>query len=457
MSSRAYRSTRVNDVDWERIARGKEGLGVTVGIDVGKRSLWAVCRWPDSRFERPWRVDNPVEIPALLGLLQRMGVGRKLVVAMESSGTYGDALRQALGDAKIEVQRVSNKASHDYAEVFDGVPSQHDGKDAAVVAELAAMGKSRPWEYQPASDWEQELTYWVERMVCHRQILTTWQGRLEGLIARHWPEATGVLKLSSVTLLRVLERYGDPRAFASDPEAPKLLAKWGGSFLTPEKSQRLGACAGSSVGVRVGNWQRRQIQEYAQQALGARKEVDGAKRRLRVLAKSNAVIRAQGQAVGVGTACVLWTEVGDPRLYGAAGAYRKAMGLNLVERSSGEYKGRLRISKRGSSRVRQWLYFAALRQIQKAGVRPWYEAKKAQDKDDARRAVVAVMRKLAVALYHVGINNEEFQPRRLFGRLGGLSGSGTGTRTETKKEGQGKAISGGGGREGGRGRRDIKA
>jgi hypothetical protein len=30
---------------------------------------------------------------------------------------------------------------------------------------------------------------------------------------------------------------------------------------------------------------------------------------------------------------------------------------------------------------------------------------------------VAVMRKLAVALYHVGIDNQEFKPRRLFGRI----------------------------------------
>lgn len=31
--------------------------------------------------------------------------------------------------------------------------------------------------------------------------------------------------------------------------------------------------------------------------------------------------------------------------------------------------------------------------------------------------MVAVMRKLAVALYHVGVRGEEFQPRRLFGRI----------------------------------------
>jgi hypothetical protein len=95
------------------------------------------------------------------------------------------------------------------------------------------------------------------------------------------------------------------------------------------------------------------------------------------------------------------------------------MGLNLVERSSGDYKGRMRISKRGSARTRQWLFFAALRLIQKCGVRPWYEAKKARNEADARRVLVAVMRKLAVALYHVGVRKEEFQPRRLFGRICG--------------------------------------
>jgi transposase len=94
------------------------------------------------------------------------------------------------------------------------------------------------------------------------------------------------------------------------------------------------------------------------------------------------------------------------------------MGLNLVERSSGTYQGRLRISKRGSARARHWLYFAALRLVQQCGVRPWYEAKKARDEADGRRVLVAVMRKLAVALYHVGVHGEAFQPRRLFGRIG---------------------------------------
>jgi transposase len=417
MISRAYRATRVNDVDWDRLVRGNEGVGITLGIDVGKRDLWPVCRWDTGRFERPWRVKNPEEIPTLMALVRQMSKDRTLVVAMESSGTYTDALRQALFDAKVAVLRVSNKASHDYAEIFDGVPSQHDGKDAAVVAELAGLGKAQPWEYQAPSEWDQELNYWVEWMVAQRRILTGWQGRLEALVARHWPEATRQLKLTSVTLLRALEHYGDPKSLAADPDVAEQLCRWGGVFLAPEKAERLVQEARSSVGVRVGEWQRRQIKEYAREALFARQQIKGAERRLRELAVGNKVLEAQGNAVGTATACVLWTCVGDPRNYHAAAAYRKAMGLNLKERSSGAYQGQLRITKRGSARVRQWLYFAALRLVQHSQVRPWYEAKKARNEDAARKVVVAVMRKLALGLYHVGVKGEEFQPRRLFARI----------------------------------------
>jgi transposase len=418
MSSKAYRATRVNEVNWEQIARGKEGLGVTVGIDVGKFDLWVICRWADGRFERPWRVKNPWEIPTLVGVLKQVKADRKLVVALEPSGTYGEALRQALGDTGIEVRRVGTKASHDYAEVFDGVPSQHDGKDAAVIAELAALGKAKLWAYQTADSWEEELAYWVEEMVAQRQMLMPWQGRLEGLLARHWPEASQVLKLSSGTLLRILKRYGSPQALAEDADAATQLARWGRSLLSPAKIEELLTGARSSVGVRPGPWQQRQIQEYAERALAARQQANRAQRRLRQLAAGHPVLQAQGKVVGVPTACVLWVSTGDPRDFDSAGAYRKAMGLNLAERSSGTYQGRLRISKRGSARTRQWLYFAAMRLVQKCGVRPWYEAKKARDEGDARRVLVAVMRKLAVALYHVGVRDEEFQPRRLFGRIG---------------------------------------
>src|SRR5262245_3461021 len=103
--------------------RGREGQPFTVGIDVGKYELRAVLRWPDGQFERPWKVANPGAIGALVGLLRPLAQERPVCVALEPSGVYGDPLRQALADARVSVHRVSPKAAHDYAEVFDGGPS----------------------------------------------------------------------------------------------------------------------------------------------------------------------------------------------------------------------------------------------------------------------------------------------------------------------------------------------
>jgi hypothetical protein len=429
MRSRAYGSIDVNDVDWEKLSDGREGQDLVIGVDGGKYRALVVGRWPDRTFERPWRVSNPDQVPELVGLLTRLAQGRRLVVALEPSGTYGDALRQALADARLSVQRISPKAAHDYAEVFDGVPSQHDGKDAAIVAELAAIGKGKNWTYEPPSAWEQELRYWVERLAWHQRLGVMGLGIVEGMLGRHWPEAARVLKVSSGTLLRVLARYGGPAGLAADDRAAARVARWGGRYLSADKVRELLACARATVGVRQGEWDRRRLQEQAERTHSARLEVARCKRQLQRLAQGHTVLEAQGRVVGMATACVLWVCIGDPRQYHCAEAYRKAMGLNLVERSSGIYQGKLKISKRGHPQARQWLYLASLRLVKKAGVQRWYEAKKARDGHEARRALVAVMRKLALALYHIGSEGTRWDARRLFRRLVGKT---AGKRAEAK-------------------------
>jgi transposase len=160
------------------------------------------------------------------------------------------------------------------------------------------------------------------------------------------------------------------------------------------------------------------LREHAERTRAARREVARCKRQLKALAHGHAVLEAQGQVLGVATACELWASVVDPHDYSCGRAYRKAMGLNLTERSSGTYQGKLKISKHGNPRARPWLYLATLRQVKHAGVQRWYQAKKVRDGQGARCVLVAMMRKLALALYHVGARGAKIDPRRLFGGRG---------------------------------------
>jgi transposase len=148
--------------------------------------------------------------------------------------------------------------------------------------------------------------------------------------------------------------------------------------------------------------------------LSAKREVEKAAKTLKHLARDHATIARQAAVIGWATACVLWVYVGDPANYHCAEAYRKAMGLNLKERSSGRYQGQLKITKRGPGAVRRWMYFAAMRVIQLPEVVEWYAVKKGQRQKGGTRALVAVMRKLALGLYALGVGEETFDARRLF-------------------------------------------
>jgi len=398
MKSKTYRAVGVKEIKVsEVVSRLSEGR-VYVGIDIGKRHTVVMVRDCQGAMSRPWKVCQPGEIKLVSKQLEELNRHRPLVIAMEPTGTYGDALRQALRDVGLVVHRVSPKATSDYSEVFDGVPSQHDGKDAAVIAELASIGKSCEWLPEPGA--HQGLLQSVQWMDTQQDILQLWLGRIEALLARHWPELTSLLDLNSPTLFQILSEYGGPEGVCQDAQAGATISRWGRLFKA-EKVEAIVESARSTVGVRMHAGEVEFVQRCARGAIAARQEILQEQSSLKKRVSTDAAIQRVGQAVGVVTACVLFATAGDPSRYTCGAAYRKALGLNLKEESSGTHQGVLKITKRGPSLARRWLYFAALRLIQSPTLKPWYERKKSQNQSRGGKAVVAVMRKLSLAIYAV--------------------------------------------------------
>jgi hypothetical protein len=149
MKRRACRATDVKDVQLEEVLKRAPAGAVTVGADIGKEAIYGVLRFSDGTFQRPWKAENPEEVATLVGVLRALSGQRELIVAMEATGSYGEPLRSELAEAGLTVHGVGGKAAHDYVEVFDGVPSQHDGKDAAVTAGLAAFSTRPPPNRSP--------------------------------------------------------------------------------------------------------------------------------------------------------------------------------------------------------------------------------------------------------------------------------------------------------------------
>jgi hypothetical protein len=78
------------------------------------------------------------------------------------------------------------------------------------------------------------------------------------------------------------------------------------------------------------------------------------------------------------------------------------------------HKGRLRITKRGSSMARKYLYLLSWRLVQSDPIiARWYRSKVARDGGFGSKALIAVMRKMAKALWHVRQGNV-FDSSKLF-------------------------------------------
>lgn len=429
IQSIAYKSVPVKNASLRFVKHAARRAAIHIGIDIGKNKLLVVARWMPSRtkqvvYENPWLVKNPDEIPELIRKLRSMSKQNKILVGLESTGTYGDPLRQALADAGFTVHQLRAKLTHDYAEIFDGVPSQHDGKDAAAIAELLAQGKSTPWPFAVPTEIEAEMKYLVTRLINSGQDNIRLLGKIEGLVARYWPELPQNMQVSSKTSLKLLKRYGGPAAFRDDPKGETVVCQFSNWQFKQDKSRKIVDGAQKSNGVRQTAWDVQYVKEIATKMLNEHQSVAQCKKRLKELIDvSCGELQRLAKILGVGTASVIWCNVGDPRRYHCADAWVKAMGLNLTERSSGEYQSEMHISKRGDSITRRFLYMTVLRWVQKEPVKQWYLRKKLRtgkkipgqdNKCTGGKAVIAVMRKLVKGIYHALVHDVPFDPKALF-------------------------------------------
>ena len=129
--------------------------------------------------------------------------------------------------------------------------------------------------------------------------------------------------------------------------------------------------------------------------------------------QNDAVLTRMATISGKTTSLVLEAALGSPLDYPNPRSYLKAMGLNLKEHSSGKHQGKLRITKRGPGIVRKYHYFTALRWLyQDPIIALWYRNKVRRD-GQKLKAIVAVMRKLALSLWHVA-RGDSFDRSKLF-------------------------------------------
>jgi transposase len=384
-----------------KVAENTTDSQLILAIDVAKDDMVAALTTQTAEVLCTLTWKHLDQSPVLVDKLgQLRDLGYTVVAVMESTGTYGDVLRHQLQQAGFAVYQVSGKRVHDAQVVYDGVASLHDSKCSAIIAKLHADGRSTLWTNKSPS--ERELKAAVASMDVYQVQYLRLIHMLESWLARYWPELTRLLELKSATLLALLGRVGGPADVAADPDsARKLMTGMSHRLMSADKIERVLQSAAETVGLVPLPEERSALMTIAAEAHRCLRACKQAKQRI-VELDAGGASEVMAPAVGQTTAAVLLTEIGDPRSYPSARAYLKAYGLNLKEKSSGKYQGRLRITKMGSGRARQYLWLAVFRWRQKDPVvQAWYAAKVQRDGGSKARAAVALMRKLVKALFHV--------------------------------------------------------
>lgn len=413
MSKGRYRVRDCQVIDWTELCNRAGSASLVFAVDVAKEDFVAalVAEGGDLLERVKW--SHPIQTRGVLdGLVALQGRG-ELVVVMESSGSYGDVLRWQLHERGIAVYRVSSKHVHDSAEIYDGVASLHDAKATDLIALLHRHGRSRRWEL--LDEKRRNVNALVQRLAQLKGQQQRQRNRLEALISRHWPELPSVLDLNSISAAQLIAAVGSPRylcAFAHKSEAKLREASRG--HLDALRIEEILHSARTTLGMPCLSEENALLRALGQELVALHRDILQLSNTLEREVADDDRLQPMAQVIGAVTTAVLYTHLGSPQRYPNAYSYLKAMGLNLKEHSSGKHKGRLKLTKRGASAVRFYLYFAALRLIaHEPPVARWFNAKCKRPGAIKGKVIVELMRKLAKGLWHQG-RGELFVIDKLF-------------------------------------------
>lgn len=304
-----------------------------------------------------------------------------VLLGMEPTGHYWFNLANWLLEQGLEVVLVNPTTVHRNKENRDNCPSKNDAKDALTIADVISRGFYT--DYHPQTEALQSLKIMVHDREYWTKQATSVGNRIIRWIDLNFPEFRRVFPDWTVPRsLATLRAFGLPDEVKT-LTVEQILMGWQeqgmkrpGGNRGVAKAEELLAAAANSVGDRSAVKQasrdlKRLLDEYARLQHNLQEiEADLIEVLDEIpLAESLQSIRGLGKI----TTAVLLGCAGDLNGYDHGRQLLRRAGLNLAERTSGKYKGQIKLSKRGDSMLRKYLYWAMLTLVnQHPDFRQWH-------------------------------------------------------------------------------------
>ncbi|CAG7659001.1 IS110 family transposase IS650 [Paenibacillus allorhizosphaerae] len=296
--------------------------------------------------------------------LQKMHGMNDVIVGMESTGHYWFNIANWLMKRGIDVVLVNPMTTKRNKENRDNSPSKNDPKDALVIADAVSRG------FYTLFSPKEDAFRRIRVIVTNREHWVVESGRIENRIHRwldiRFPEYRKAFDdIFSIRSLATLRRFPAPSDLLQ--LAPEQMVKiWGEYMARPgglrgknkaiELQELARRSVGDSVALEEDKWELRHLLDEYERVRQIIDEADGMIEKLLPEVPCSDLVRSVGISLPA-TAAILAFGGDLSQLSHGNQLLRKA-GLNLAERSSGKYKGKIKLTKRGNSLLRKHLYFS---------------------------------------------------------------------------------------------------
>jgi transposase len=397
------------------------GGTLIAGIDIGKRKHY--LRFIDQRGYELGKVfsfkNNRDGLDKAVDMIEKIKKDnnlKKAVIGIEPSGQYWKAAAYYFQDRGYPLALVNPYHVKKIKELEDNSQTKTDIKDCILVARLVKDGNY----FNPnlAHGIYAELQRLSRLRLKVKKSYIREKTKLRTLLDEYFPEYEGLFcDLLGASSTHILKNYFLPETLADTNliELTKNLSVVSRGKIKADKVVRLVDLAKSSIGIKSATDTAILEKEYIMDSIEDLKEklseiTSRIKKCLSSIEHSQYLLSIPG--VGPVTAAGFLGEVGDILKYRSSKEIIKLAGLNLVEISSGIKKGKKKISKRGNSFLRLYLYQCAVVAIAKNSQLKRYFLEHTKTKNKMK-ILVAVQCKLARIMFALLKHKRYYDPKEV--------------------------------------------
>jgi len=396
-----------------------------VAFDVGKDKLNSVFEAGLSRYEDEFRNAGNVirgKLKLYMELAKKHGMDR-IRVLVEPSGGYENALLKTAHRLGCRTAYVSGEASCKFRMVVHGDPGKTDTRDPQPLLGVAAQGKLLthrvlPADYELLREINREYDWVSERRVEIRC-------EVHALLVRLFPD----FPMESDFLyesggMAVARDYGwNPgRIVEKGQERLRMCLKAASPHVRATTVTKIWEAALESSGLHDGGGAVEFLTERVQRLYESFIRLDGQRMALRARLEEvylrlretdpNLPFAVSG-VVNLYMLARIVAETGPLSDFRSIQQLYRFAGINLCERKSGSYVGKIRISRKGRVPLRRVLGLAILPLVRAGGLYgAWYHTSAGETKKS--KGMAALMRKFLKMIFGWYKSGRGFDLRRVF-------------------------------------------